>query len=387
MVDPMASTIYQRIGVKTVINADATQTALGGSIMRPAVVEAMAEASRHFVDMRALQRAVGARIAGLTRNEDALVTSGATSGLFLTVAGLLKLKDPALFACLPEDVPRLHRVIVFRYQYSPFITAIREAGVRLVELGPARKLYGGEASDLSRELDQGALAVVWIPRGEDSMPGGPATYERIAKVCRERDVPLIVDAAAQLPPSENLWRFTEQGATAAIFSGGKDLRGPSSTGLVVGRKYLMEACRGIVSPNLGIGRLCKVDKEEMVGLMVAVEEYLSQDHAARSEWCEQQVAKLQAGLRGIAGVTVTRDFPNEAGQPVAWALVSFDPVKVGRSREELLRAMAEADPPVAFHSASGDAFSCNPMTLQEGEMDTIVGALRTAFASGDRGQR
>ncbi len=375
----MARDIYQELGVRPLVNGAATQTSLGGSIMNPKVVAAMAEASRRFVDLYELQRAVDQRIAKLTRNEDAIVTSGATSAMYLSIAGLLKLKDPALFSVLPEDIPRTHRVIALRYQYSPFSCALQQAGIRLVEIGPPQKLYGGEVLDLSSELEQGALAVIYIPRGEYLMPEGKAVYDGIVRVCRERGVALIVDGAAQLPPRDNLWNFTSSGATAAIFSGGKDLRGPSSTGLMVGDKALMEACRQIISPNHGIGRLFKVDKEEMVGLMVAVEEYVAMDQDARLAWCEKQVEKLIRGLSSNRKLKVERAFPNEAGQPVPRALITFDSREVGKSPDEVLSELKDGEPSIVMHPAKGSALYCNPMTLQEGETDLIIEALRKVF--------
>ena len=148
-------------------------------------------------------------------------------------------------------------------------------------------------------------------------------------IAKARGAPVIVDAAAQLPPVENLWRFTRIGADVAIFSGGKDLRGPQSSGLILGRRELIAACALNGNPNHSIGRPMKVGKEEIAGLVAAVERYVTMDHTARARYCEETVAEWSAALNALPGVSARRDFPNEAGQPLPRCRVTIEPETAG----------------------------------------------------------
>lgn len=373
--------IYEKLGVRTIINASATETCVGGSVKNLKMVAAMEEASQYFVDLNKLQIAVGERLAKITNNEAAMVTTGAAGGLFLAVAGCLKLADPAVFSRLPDEIPRSYRVLAYRSHFVEYVTGIKQVGVNLVGLGSVRERDRLDAWELEEALnDDGALAVVYVMAGLWIPPGAPS-LEEVAKVCRARNVPLIVDAAAQLPPVENLWRITQAGATVAIFSGGKDLRGPSSTGLMVGKKDLIKACSEIITPNRGIGRILKVDKEEMVGLLTAVEEYLAMDHTARLEWSEEQVKKAVEGLKGIEIIKVERAFPNEAGQPIPRVKVSFDRNAAGLDRTELLQKFSDGEPAIRLAPGPGESFYINPMTLKTGEMELIIQRIKEFFTA------
>lgn len=360
------------------INAAATETCVGGSIKNPQVATAMVEAAKHFVDLKKLQIAVGEKIAQLTQNEAAMVTTGAAGGLFLAIAGCLQLADPAAYSRLPDDIPRSYRVLAYRSHFVEFVTGIKQVGVNLVPLGSIGERERQEAWELEEAIKDGALAVLYVMAGLWIPPGAPS-LEEVAKVCRAKNIPLIVDAAAQLPPVENLWRLTQAGATAVLFSGGKDLRGPSSTGLMVGKKDLIAVCREIISPNHGIGRIFKVDKEEMIGLLTAVEEYVTMDHAARLEWSETQVKKVIAGLADLQSVKAERAFPNEAGQPIPRVKCSFNREAVGLSRDELLETFLNQDPSIRFAPGPAESFYINPMTLQEGETEIIIAQLHQFF--------
>jgi L-seryl-tRNA(Ser) seleniumtransferase len=196
---------------------------------------------------------------------------------------------------------------------------------------------------------------------------GDLPLEDVIARARPRGVPVIVDAAAQLPPAENLWRFAQMGATAAIFSGGKDLRGPQPTGLVVGEKWLIEGMRPHGSPNASLGRPMKVGKEEMAGLLAAVRRYLTLDYADRLARDERVVARWCETLGALPGVTARRSWPNEAGQPLPRAEVRIDPAIIGFGGAELVRRLWDGDPRIAVAGAGGDRIYLNPMTLTDDE--------------------
>jgi uncharacterized pyridoxal phosphate-dependent enzyme len=364
--------VYADLGMRRVINAAATLTRLGGSIMPPQVLEAMMQASRSFVELPELQRRCGERLAKMTRNEAAYVCSGAAAGLTLTTAACITGTDPAKIARLPGDLAGLKdEVVVHRSQRNGYDFAIRQTGVRMVEIGPS-------VEELEGAIGERTAAVVYFAGrlAEGSLP-----LKTVVEVAHRRGVPVIVDGAAQVPPISSLWQYTvEDGADLAVFSGGKGLRGPQSSGLIVGRADLIEAVRMHGPPNQAIGRPMKVGKEEMVGLVAAVDWYLSLDEPSLVKRYERQVARVVEALAGIAGVTATREFPSEAGQPMPRALVRFDASRLGFDRDEVVRRLREGDPYVEVSSGGDDGIYVNPQTLDDGEetivIERLVGALK-----------
>ncbi len=365
--------LHEQLGVRRIINAAATLTKLGGSLMPPEVWEAMQEAGRSFVDIHALQRRIGEHIAEATHNEAAYVCAGAATGLVLTTAACVTGLDEAAAMHLPDLTGLKDEVIVHRTQRNPYDRAVRQAGVKLVEIGSPE---GTQHSELEGAISDRTAAVLWF---QGAMTGrGDLPLELVIDVASAHGVPVIVDAAAQLPPVKNLWRFTQMGAALAVFSGGKDLRGPQATGLIVGRQDLVEACRLHGSPNAYIGRTMKVSKEEMAGLLAAVERYLRLDHAARERHYEQVVEDWCAALNRLPGVRARRDFPNEAGQPLPWCLVTVDPAHAV-CRDTAVSRLESGEPSIAVLPCGPDAFHLNPMTLEPGEehivLDRVVRAL------------
>jgi L-seryl-tRNA(Ser) seleniumtransferase len=363
------------LGVRPVINADARLTRLGGSLMPAPVRAAMDEAARAYVDMFELQAAVGRRLAELTRNEAALVCTGAAAGLFLAALACMAGDDPARIARLPALDGCPDEVVIHTAHRVPYDLAVRQAGARLVQVGtPA----GTRPDELEAAIGPRTAAVLYV--AGEHLAGGALPLPAVVAIARARGVPVVVDAAAQLPPPENLWRFTrELGADLAVFSGGKDLAGPQSSGLVVGRAPLVAACAAHAAPHQRLGRPMKVGKEELAGLLAAVELYLRQDHAARIARFEQIVAAWVDALDDGDGVRARRQFPNEAGQPTPRAVVTLDPARCGVSGAELRRRLWEGDPRVAVAAAGEDGISLTPDTLEPGEELIVVERIRSAL--------
>ena len=362
--------IYSDLGLKPVINANATLTKLGGSRMPPEVVEAMRQASRHFVDLHALQQTVSAEIARLTRNEACYISCGAASGIVLAVAACLTRGDPVQMDHLPAGRLARRKVIVHKGQRNQYDYAVRQAFAEFTEVGHATHDGAGE---IKAALDADTAALIWFA-GTLSQSSTLSLPDVIA-LCHAQRVPVIVDAAAQLPPVANLWQFTEMGADMVIFSGGKDLRGPQSSGLLLGKREWIEACHAIGAPHAGLGRPMKVGKEEMLGLLAAVKRYVNMDQEARriedeaivSEWCEtlnQRFPDLRA----------CRSFPNEAGQPLPRMEVDF--AHSSRwTRETVTAALLEGDPAISVAPGSDNSIFVNPMTLEPEERSLVIGRL------------
>ena len=351
-------TTYQDLGLTPLINAYATVTKYGGSLMPPEVLTAMNEAARAFVDLAHLQRRVGERIAELTRNEAAYVTSGAAAGIMLASSASLLHRFPDALKRFP-DIAAFHaQAIILRSQRNPYDYAIKQSGLRQKEID-------GSPAALRAAINDKTACVFWFPRGSGN-PDHLTLSETIA-IADEHGLPIIVDAAAQLPPVENLWRFTEMGAALALFSGGKDLRGPQASGLMLGRRDLIDLIRPISNPNHGLGRPLKVGKEELMGALAAVERYLKLDHAARARSCEETVRLFCDALNPLPGVDAQRAFPNEAGQPLPWCRVTIQPAIIGKSADELVAEFLNHEPAIAVSPLDETQFHLNPMTLNPGE--------------------
>jgi L-seryl-tRNA(Ser) seleniumtransferase len=197
-------------------------------------------------------------------------------------------------------------------------------------------------------------------------------------------VPVIVDAAAQVPPVASLWRFTaEIGADAVIFSGGKGLRGPQASGLVLGKRWIVDRCRAHASPYQQIGRGMKVGKEELLALLAAVEWTLEQDEDAMLAGYERMVDRWIAGLQGLPGVVVERGYPSEAGQPHSRAIVRLSTTSAW-TRDELVAALWDRDPRIAVGTfrLPDDAIALNPQTIEPGEDAVVLDALVSLLSSG-----
>jgi uncharacterized pyridoxal phosphate-dependent enzyme len=356
-----------RLGLRPVINAAATLTRLGGSIMPPEVVAAMVEGSRSFLDWPELQRAVGRRIAEFTGNEAAFISSGAAAGITHAVAAVMAGTDLARIANFPhlEGFDRTE-LIVHRSQRNGYDYAARMTGATFVEIGDS-------LDELDAAITERTAAVLWFAgRLADTSP----PLEDVIAIAHRHDVPVIVDAAAQIPKMENLWRFTRDlGADLAIFSGGKGLRGPQSSGLVLGRADLIEGCIANGSPNSTIGRPMKVGKEELFGILAAIQWTLAQDEEATLARYEQMVQSWIAALSELPGVTVARDFPSEAGQPMPRAIVSFDET-ARMDAPALVQALWDGDPCIAVSPYGTGVVALNPQTIEPGEDVIVAEAIR-----------
>jgi uncharacterized pyridoxal phosphate-dependent enzyme len=362
--------IYDELGVRTLINASANLTRLGGSIMPPEVVEAMAEASKHFVNLEELQHAVGNKLAELTHNESAYVSTGAAAGLVLATAAVVAGSDPQAIQQLPDCTGLKNEVIIHKSHRNGYDHAVRQVGVKIVEIGTETDT---KPKDLENAINDKTAAIFWF-QGE--MTGrGDLPLEKVIEIANRANVPVIVDGAAQIPTVENLWKFTQMGAALAIFSGGKDLHGPQASGLVVGRKDLIDSMRVNGNPNASIGRPMKVGKEEMVGLLTAVQLYLKRDHEARASQDEEVVAGWCSELNRLPGVQAERSFPNQAGLPLPRAKVVIDPAKAGISRDELLLELRNGTPSIEVLARDTDTIYVNPMTLADGEEQIVLDRL------------
>lgn len=377
--------IYEALQVKKIVNGGATLTMYGGSRLPPEVIEAMSQASRHFVDVDELQAKVGRTLAHWTHNEAAYVSCGAAAGMVLSTAACIAGTDPDRRAMLPFSDGLDNEIVVQRSTKVGYAFAIRQAGGKMVEFGTEQ---GATIQDLEAAITPRTAAIFvfyqtvrdsgeWDPQDITYAPSSAPSVplEQQIAVAKKHGIPLVVDAAAQLPPVENLWKLTGMGADLVLFSGGKGLCGPQSSGLILGRQDLIDACAFNACPRGFIGRPMKVGKEEIVGLMTAVRLYIEQDHEKLLRSYEERVAQMMHELTGRSGLQARRSFPSEAGQPHARLEVTFDHSVLGISRDEILKLLMAQNPAV-FLAASGEhgAF-INPQTLDPDEDALVIDAI------------
>ncbi len=359
---------YETLGVRPLINAWGTVTVVGGSLMEEETLAAMAEAGRRYVVIEELERAAGAHIAGRLGVPAAFICSGAAAGMALAAAACMAGTDPALRAQLPDTTGLRNEIVTFRTMRTYYDQGLRLAGARVVEIGFAKR---SERWELERALTERTAAVSYIIEHAHI---GALPLETVIEIAHSRNVPVIVNAAAELPPVENLSAFAGMGVDLTIFSGGKDLRGPQSTGLIVGRADLVEACMFHSAPNHSIGRGMKVGKEEIVGLVNAIERYLEQDFEREMAQWEAQVAAMIDALSGSPHVTARRVCPSEPGiQPtgIPRAYVSWSRAQCGLNPEEAKKALLEQEPRVVVGTTATELV-LNPQMLREGEEQIVA---------------
>lgn len=369
--------VYRDLGVEPVVNATATVTMLGGSLMRPETVETMRQAAECFVDLTELGTAVGRRLAELTHNEAAFVCGGAAASMFLATAACMT-RDVPDGVLRFGDLPGLpDEVVIHRAHRIPYDQAIELARAKLVEIGMP---VGTTGSELERALSERTAMVFYLAGGGRQMGPGALPLPEVIRIAKACGVPVVVDAAAQIPPVDSLWRYAEAGADLVLFSGGKGLRGPAGTGIIFGRPDLVERCRANSAPLQRLGRPMKVGKEDLVGILSAVELSLAEDHAAIDRFHEAVVAFFVAWGAGRGDVEVAREFPSEAGQPMPRARLTFLG-DLSAQRDAVTAELYTGAPRIAVWPSGDDGIYVNPQTMLPGEDAVIARRLEAILAA------
>jgi L-seryl-tRNA(Ser) seleniumtransferase len=267
--------MYQHLGIRRYLNAHDTYTVYGGSRMASNTLQAMASIAESFVDFEELQRAAGRRIAELTHNEAAYVTNGAAGGLQLAAAVCLSRGDAYRFMRLPRLTGQSGKIVVMRCQHNAYDKAIEAAGATLVQIGDADETLPTELEGVLREGVDGVFYFASTLYARAALP-----LAQVAELAHRYQTPVVVDAAAQLPPRENLWKFTAEGADLVLFSGGKTLCGPQDSGMILGKRELIEDCIRFGAPAHGVCRSAKASREAVAGLVTALENYCALDEGA-----------------------------------------------------------------------------------------------------------
>lgn len=367
----MASCDRAAFGARPVLNAAATLTALGGGRLPDEVLRAMVDASRYQVDMHELFALAGDELALLTRNEAAYVTCGAASAIAHGILACVTGGDPTKIAAMPGGNGLRTEVVMHCAHRIPYDRVVDLVGGRIREVGNAIQTFEWE---LEAALTDRTACVLYVAGSH--LARAALSLERTVAIAHTRGIPVIVDAAAQLPPVGNLWHFTtELGADLVAFSGGKALRGPQASGLLLGRADLIAAARACGTPNQRLVRSLKVGREEVAGVVAAVRRYLSLDHEALVTGWEATVAEWVDRLSPLRGVHAERAWPNEVGQPTPRLRLWFSRAELGFGAAEVIAALWDRDPRVAVLPEDDASFYMTPDTLNEGEAPLVVEAV------------
>jgi uncharacterized pyridoxal phosphate-dependent enzyme len=353
--------IYRQLGVRPLINAAGTYTVLTGSLVPERARHAMEEASRCFVRLEDLQKAVGERIAKLLGVESAMVTSGAACAIMLATAACVTGTDAEKVRRIPNLAGMKDEVIVPRGHRNGFDHAARNVGVKLVEVETL--------DDLHRAVGPQTAMLYFTNIFEHR---GQIKRTEFIAAGKRAGIPVFNDAAAELPPATNLSSIAQEGFDLVGFSGGKGMRGPQSSGLLLGRKDLIQAALLNNNPNEdAIGRPSKVGKEEMMGLLAAVEEYVQRDHEADMRLWHGFMESIATDLRGISTVTAEVYVPGAGGHPIPNLRVQWDQSRLHLKYGDCAQQLRDGEPSIEVNSGR-DGLSLASYNLYPGE-ERIVG--------------
>ncbi len=365
------SDIYDELGVKKLVNCAGTYTIVGGSRMSDESLQAMAEAAHNHVTIREMQAAVHRKIAELTHNEDAVITAGAIVGIYLCMAGCVSKKFGKPLKHISKEEIAKSEVIMFRAHRNPYDRGLELLGVKVVELGYPNNIDIVDEATLENAINDRTVGLLYLPTTNGGwVPPGALEIQKTIDICKKHNIPVVVDAAAQLPPRSNLWRFTEEmGASAVAFSGGKDLRGPQTTGVVLGKTELLRWVNENNFPNYGIGRMHKVGREELAGIYTAVKQYMEVDEEARLAEAEEMVSMFTSAFGPSDAFHFERAYPNEAGQPLPRAKLIIH--KDGLQAEGLRDRLYNKERAI-FSMVENGFLYVNPYTISMEEANYIL---------------
>ena len=357
---------YEDVGVRPLINCIGTITTLSGSLILPEVRQAMAEASMRYVQIDELMQGVGARIAAVMQCEWGLVTAGCAAALTQVTAACVAGTDPDKMRRLPDTSGMKNEVIVQASHRQGYDRAVTAVGTRLIEVTTRAELEAAYT-------DRTAMLLIF----GDAAERGEITVEEMVDSGHARGVPSFADAAAERPDVPN-W-YLEQGVDAVAYSGGKCLRGPQASGLVLGRKELLQATFANGCPHGSIGRPMKAGKEEIMGLLAAVQQWVARDHQAEWREWERRLQVIADAVSRFASVTTSIRTPGRSNVTPHMSIL-WDADQVGVSPAETRRQLSTGEPRIEV-SGGEDGISINPYMMEEGEEEIVARRLAQVLAA------
>lgn len=392
----MEKSEYERLDIPTVVNAAGHLTRLGGTRIREEAVEAMKNASQSFARISDLQSRASELISEVTGSEAGYITCSASSGLTLGTAACIAGDDLSVMDSLPDTTGISDELLMAKAHRNIYDHNFRASGARIVEFGLNHVVTGLE--DVKEWQIEQAITDNTIGIAYMAQPRNQLSLSTVVNVANDYDIPVIVDAAAQLPPVENLTHFIEEGADLVAFSGGKEVRGPQTTGFLAGRQDLIRSValqhldmsiaepfwnlpenlvgnaeiKGV--PNNGLGRSMKTGKEEIIGLLKALELFIEEDHdELKAEWMERNEI-VASNLRSIEGFDVMIQDPKK--NEIPQVIVNVDESVTGMSVKDLVQALISEEPRVEVRCFDGhlknEMFTVNPFSLTNDEAQYVA---------------
>ena len=356
--------ILKELGIRTFINAAGTYTAMTASLMHDEVVETIKQSAKQFAMLDEVQDKVGEKIAELCHAEAATVTAGCWSALVLGTAGVLTGMDMKKVAQLPNVTGMKAEVIVQKGHNIGYVHALTNTGAKIIEIETVQ--------ELEKAINE-KTAMMWFLNS--NAPMGKIQHEEWVAVAKKHKIPTMIDMAADVPPVSNLWKYNELGFDLVCISGGKAMCGPQSAGILMGRKDLIAAARLSAPPRGGnIGRGMKVNKEEIVGMYVALEKYINQDHDAEWKMWESKIDSIKTAVNSVEGVTTEISVPPIANH-TPLLFIKWDESKVKTSNKDLMLKLRNGSPSIEV-MANGTGINITVFMLQEGEEKIVAKRVR-----------
>jgi D-glucosaminate-6-phosphate ammonia-lyase len=362
---------FSELGVRTFINAAGTYTTLSASLMPKEVIDAIGYASKHYVNVMELQDKVGEKIASMVGSESAMVTSGAAGALTVGTAGCITGMDRRAVQQLPDVTGLKHEVIMQKSHRFGYDRAVQATGAKIVEVETAE--------ELDRAVNDRTAMMLFY---NNNAPVGKISDEDFVRLGKKHKVPTMVDAAADTPPVGNLSKYVKMGFDLVIFSGGKGIRGPQSAGLLLGRKDLIQAARRNTSPNGDtISRGMKVNKEEMLGMLVALDLFMNRDHDAQWKEWERRVKTVADAVKTLPSVTTEQWVP-EIANHVPHLRIRWDQSQIKVKPPEVMKLLREGKPSIeAAPLGDANTLVIGVWMLEPGEAEIVARRVKEILKS------
>jgi L-seryl-tRNA(Ser) seleniumtransferase len=370
------STIYESLGVRPLINCKGTFTIISGSQSLAEVKTAMEAASRHYVHLDELMGAVSKRLAELTQAEWGIVTAGCAAALTHATAACIAGANPERMQRLPDLTGLKNEVIMPKYSRNEYDHAVRMLGVKIVEVDNAEQLQNAFRARTAMVL------VLSCPAAES----GPLSIPEVAKAARQHGVPMIVDAAAENLTIPNI--HLAHGATMVAYSGGKILRGPQCAGLLLGPKDLLQAAWLNSAPHHAFGRSLKVGKEEIMGMLTAVEGWVKRDHEAEWKLWQSWLDTIGDRVKAIPGVTTSIRQPEDLSNHAPELVIQWDGNGLGIAGDDAQKILLEGEPRIIFGGATGtrrenapSSLTVMPYMMMPGDSEVVARKLHALLSN------
>lgn len=364
--------IYKELGVRTFINAAGTYTFMTGSLMHDYVIDAIESSWQEFCLLDELQDKVGQKIASMVHSESAVITCGAFSGLTLGLAGVLTGTDVEKVKMLPflDGSGMKSEVICQNAHKIDYNHALTNTGCKMV--------YVDTVADVEKAINEKTALMHFLNIQADK---GQIKHEEWVALGRKHNVPTSNDMAADVPPVSNLTRFNDMGFDFVVVSGGKAIRGPQSAGILMGKKNIIDGARLHMPPRgFNIGRGMKVNKEEIVGMYVALEHFMNTDHDKEFKTWESQIAVIDNAVKGVKGVS-TKIFVPELGNITPTLEVSWDTNAIKMSTKDLQEKLRNGDPSIEVMGHGDNAINITVWVMRPGQEKIVAKKLKEALST------